>query len=162
MVHLFSLFILLIQTSLSGTNSDLRLQYHKAIYNEDIANSLDANLKLINNKTALQAGYYGANKMVLAKFAFWPNTKYSLFIEGKNLLESAIGIDQKNIELIYLRYSIQLNSPDFLGYNQNKESDKKFLVSKVRLISDKDLKERITRFLIEEGKLSETERNTIQ
>ena len=162
MVYLFSLFILLFQPTSSGTITDLRLQYHQGVYKEEIANSLDANLKGINNKTAIQSGYYGANKMVLAKFAFWPNTKYSLFIEGKNLLESAINRDQKNIELIYLRYSIQLNSPDFLGYNQNKESDKKFLVGNVKLISDKDLKERITQFLIEDGKLSEVERKSIR
>lgn len=162
MVYLFSLFMLLHQPKPINNLSELRSEYHLAIYKEEAANDLDKHLKAINNKTPIQTGYLGATKMLLAKFAYWPNTKYALFVEGKTFLESAIRLDPKNLELLYLRYSIQLNSPDFLGYSQNKESDRKILIDQVKLIGDKDLKNRITVFLVNSAKLSEAERKSIQ
>jgi hypothetical protein len=85
-----------------------------------------------------------------------------LFVEGKAILEEAIKNDPKNIELIFLRYPVQLNAPSILDYNQNVASDKKTLVNEVKSIKDKDLKSRILVFLLSDGKLTEAERKAIQ
>jgi hypothetical protein len=161
MLYLFSCLILL-TPKFDKDLLTMRAEYYQAINSEEIAIKLDKELGAISNKTFLQMGYFGANKMILAKFAFWPNTKYALFVEGKAILEEAIKNDPKNIELIFLRYPVQLNAPSILDYNQNVASDKKTLVNEVKSIKDKDLKSRILVFLLSDGKLTEAERKAIQ
>jgi len=161
MLYLFSCLILL-TPKFDKDLLTMRAEYYQAINSEEIAVKLDKELGAISNKTFLQMGYFGANKMILAKFAFWPNTKYALLVEGKAILEEAIKNDPKNIELIFLRYPVQLNAPSILDYNQNVASDKKTLVNEVKSIKDKDLKSRILVFLLSDGKLTEAERKAIQ
>jgi hypothetical protein len=161
MLYLFSCLILL-TPKIDKDLLNMRAEYYQAIKSEEIAIKLDKELGAISNKTFLQMGYFGANKMILAKFAFWPNAKYTLFVEGKTLLEEAIKSDRKNIELIFLRYPVQLNAPSLLDYNQNMEIDRKTLISQVKSIKDEDLKTRILVFLLSEGKLTEVERKAIQ
>lgn len=92
-------------------------------------------------------GYKAATQMIMAKFYFNPWKKLNSFNTGKMQLESAIQIEPNNIELIFLRYMIQMNSPSFLHYNINMASDKKNLLLSVNSLKDQDLKLRISNYL---------------
>ncbi len=140
---------------------EIRAQFHEAISEEKLAIQLNAKLHVISDKSTLQQGYEGATKMLLAKFTFLPNQKYQLFSKGKTQLESAIQIDKKNTELVYLRYIIQMNCPSFLGYNQALQQDKKYLLQVVKSIEDKDLQKRILIFLLANAHLTVDERKLL-
>ncbi|OYU97684.1 MAG: hypothetical protein CFE21_05170 [Bacteroidetes bacterium B1(2017)] len=162
MGHLLFILTLLLPINPSKELIEMRDHFHHAIKDEKAANSLESSLSQISEKTSTQQGYEGANKMILAKYATLPTRKYSLYVNGKTLLETAISKDPENIELIYLRFIIQTNSPSFLGYNQNLGSDRAFLLEHTKALTDKDLKTRISTFLVIEGKLSEAERKKLQ
>jgi hypothetical protein len=85
-------------------------------------------------------GYYGAGKILMARFYFNPYTKYSSFKKGVALLEEAILADPTNVELRFLRLSIQHNAPSFLGYHKHTEQDKLFLYSSISTLKDEELK----------------------
>lgn len=85
--------------------------------------------------------------MMQAKHAFNPISKWNLFKDGKKILESAIASDPNNIELRYLRLTIQSNVPSFLGYSGKIETDKAFLLSKLNSITDKELHQMVTSYL---------------
>lgn len=70
--------------------------------------------------------YKGSATMALAQYAFLPNTKFSLFSEGKELMEKSIE-KSPSVENIYLRLITQLSAPSFLGYNEHIEDDIQFL-----------------------------------
>lgn len=146
------------QNGNSFDQKSIRDQYHEAIYDAGVAKELDQKLESLKQKSTLQIAYFGANKMLLAKHASFPNTKYKLFTEGRSILENAIREDSKNIEMIYLRYSIQLNAPALLNYNGNKTSDRDFLLKNYALVQDKDLKNRILIFLLAQAQLSSGEK----
>jgi hypothetical protein len=158
LVH-FSLFLLLhLSPPTSFNTKQLRASYHEAIYQEDKAKALLTDLKNIPSPSAIQKAYLGSTQMLMAKFTYLPNQKFSWFNTGKKNLEEAIAADPKQAEIIYLRYSIQLNVPSFLGYSQNKAADRAFLLQEIRKIQDKDLQERIKLFLLKEASLTQQER----
>ena len=61
--------------------------------------------------------------------------------------QELINADYNNIELRFLRLTIQDNVPAFLGYNQNIKEDKDFLYNQLNNITDKDLRKRIISYL---------------
>ena len=74
--------------------------------------------------------------------------KYESFTKGKKQLESIIKKYPDNIELHFLRLTIQDNLPSFLGYDDNISEDKNFIKTKIKEVkNDPDLVERITAYL---------------
>ena len=62
--------------------------------------------------------------------------KFKHFEEGRKIIEQSIKNDPENIEIIFLRYLNQRNSPWFLNYNQNLAEDYDFLIKNLKFISD--------------------------
>jgi hypothetical protein len=92
-------------------------------------------------------GYFGAAACMSAEETINPASKLSRFNEGRNNLEKAISLDGKNIDLRFLRYTVQCSAPSFLGYSSNKTEDRKFLIENVGGISDNWFKQKVNAFL---------------
>jgi len=121
---------------------EIRELYYEASQKEEGVEKLEKKLNAYENLSII-VGYKGANEMLKSKYAWNPYSKFSHFSDGKKLLEKAIKSDENNIELRYLRYSIQTNAPSFLGYADDIEKDKKFILNNFNASKDKDLKKRI-------------------
>src|SRR6476661_6833414 len=80
----------------------------------------------ISNTTL--SGYSGMSWLIKAHHAINPYNKLSYFFEGKALLEIAIKSDPANIELRFLRFSVQTNAPPFLGYSNSIGADKNVIL----------------------------------
>lgn len=128
-------------------NIPLRNQFQEAVSSKKTAEFLAASLEKKTNLTALEMGYLGATKMVLAKHYFNPFEKLNSFNNGRLILENAIKLSPQNIELIFLRYCCAKNAPSFLKYSQTLESDRLFLENSLKNMTDIDLKYRIIAFL---------------
>ncbi|RZL34767.1 MAG: hypothetical protein EOO96_08695 [Pedobacter sp.] len=129
--------------------SALRKLYYEAAENKTAVKKLSALLAKVNdNSDAILIGYRGATEMMEAKYAFNPVTKLSRFNKGKNYLEKAIKKEPKQVELRFIRFSIQTNLPSFLGYNDHIKIDKDALINSVVKIEDKQLKNNIIDYLI--------------
>ena len=141
---LLLLFFLLANSDLSS----LRNLYKEASKDKAKANKLLVIADKNSSNNSVFYGYKGAAKIIMAKYAFNPYTKWNLFNEGKDILESAIASDVNNIELRYLRLTIQMNAPNFLGYKSNIDSDKKFLKENINGLNDKELQSIIKNYLL--------------
>lgn len=93
------------------------------------------------------AGYKASATMVMAKHRADPLSKLSYFNRGKTALEKAIEKDTNNVELRYLRLTIQTNVPSFLGYSSSIENDRVFLKQALPGIRDKGLYEMVSSYL---------------
>lgn len=82
-----------------------------------------------------------------AKDYYNPVNKLEAFNKGRKLLDNLIKQDSSNLELRFLRYTIQDNAPGFLGYDDNIEEDKKFIQKGYLALTDIDLKTRIISYL---------------
>jgi len=103
--------------------------------------------KLESSSITTIQGYRACSKMMIAKYFMNPLTKLTEFKQGKLQLERCIQKDPNNIELIYIRYSIQTHVPSFLGYTSDLDQDKQKLKQASTTISDLELKKNILAYL---------------
>ena len=79
----------------------------------------------------------------MAKHAMNPLSKYSYFNKGKKALDEAVNKEPNNLEIRFMRYISQEQTPAFLGYNKYLKSDKAFILAEYRKSKDEDLTKRI-------------------
>src|SRR5690606_25816949 len=127
MKYLF--FIIFFASFISNAQDlkEIRAEYPIAVENAETANKLAADLLKVNATKPILVAYNGAVSTLKAKFAKEKNEKKEFFKEGVSLIESAVTAEPSNIEIRYIRLSVQENSPKFLGYHKNIEQDKEFV-----------------------------------
>ncbi|RQO65834.1 hypothetical protein DBR43_26665 [Pedobacter sp. KBW06] len=91
--------------------------------------------------------YKGAAEMMRCRYGLNPIHKFKRFKKGKALIEAAVKKESHNIEIRFLRFAIQTNLPSFLNYNDDITKDKQFLLSNLKTIKDKKLKDSISKYL---------------
>lgn len=158
------ILILLLNFFYSIENSELikiRNLYEQAALKEDVHLKL-ANL-LLNSKveSTLISSYKGANIMIGANYVFNPISKLSKFNKGKKFIEHAVENEPNNVEIRYIRFTIQTNLPKFLGYSSYINRDKEFIINQLGLISDGDLRSRIVAYLLSSNRCNEIEMKKI-
>lgn len=106
----------------------VRANYVAAAQNSKLCNKMIQELSNTRKDPVLLA-YLGGFKAIWAKHTINPFGKLSTFKEGKILIEKAVKDDPNNIEVRFVRLSVQKNCPFFLGYKQNIKEDVKFINS---------------------------------
>ncbi len=145
-------FLLSIYSAPAPEVKDIRLKFHQATTSEGMCKSLIKQLEPYNARNnPLFLGYKGGATMLMAKYVFNPISKFSYFKKGKNMLEEAIKADGINVELRFLRYSVQTNVPSFLGYSSEIKADEAFLRRNLAGVRDNELKKVITSYLKEKN-----------
>lgn len=162
-LFLVLLFIMAGSGEHQGTSlSEVRNLYQKASKEERAGIKLLKLTKGFDENNPVFLGYYGAAHMIRAKYVFNPFSKMSHFNKGKNLYSQAIEADPENIELRFLRFAVQSETPFFLGYKENLEEDKKFLLSKIKRLRDLELYEMIVAYLRTSELLSPSEKEKLE
>lgn len=112
----------------------------------------------------LSKAYLAAAEMSMAKYKVNPYSKITIFNKGKVKLEEVISRDTTNIELRYIRYTIQDNIPSILGYAKQMPSDKVYLLKHLPAIkkTDRDLFARVSTYLILRAKLNNEEKKLLE
>ena len=104
------------------------------------------------NNTETQLAYLGALQTIWANHTPNPVAKLSTFRRGKSNIEKAVKNAPNNIEIRFLRHSVQKNIPQFLGYSQHIEEDRTFLQKNHNRVTDPDLKQLIEETLLLKNK----------
>lgn len=148
--------------SFSSDIKSLRNRFYISVESLTEAKKFISDLTLISDLNPIEEGYKAATIIVMAKHVFNPYSKFKYFLDGKKILETVIHKNPENIELKLIRFAIQVNIPNFLGYNNDINSDKAFLLKKittldVKLHDDSTLKELIIKYLIESKKCNKSE-----
>ena len=141
------LFFLMFNIAFSLDLENVRMNYEKAVRDEKICRSILAKLIHFSDK-AIYQGYLGAYQAIWANHTINPFSKINTFNSGKKNIEQAIKVDPNNIELRYLRLSIQKNCPAFLGYTKNIEEDISFIRKHADSITDESLKQMCKKIIL--------------
>ncbi|MBU1011208.1 MAG: hypothetical protein KKD74_13815 [Bacteroidetes bacterium] len=73
--------------------------------------------------------YKGMARATSAACSYNPYTKYSRFQEGRLWIEQAVKAQPNNIEIRFMRLSVQVNAPHFLGYSGQLTEDRAMIVT---------------------------------
>lgn len=124
-------FILIFSLLFSNSKlEDLRKQFPEIQSLEQTEKYLE---ELKNEEDETLQGYFAAMFFMKSKYVKFPLTKLKYFKKGKLLLDELISNNQNNIEIRYIRFLLQSEMPDFLGYNNNIEEDFLLITKQVKL-----------------------------
>jgi|GEM_PF-3230239 len=136
----------------------IRHYYELAPNNETALDSL-LNICNQNGSVAEIKGYFYAGQCIQAKFAKNPWQKYTLCKNALSNLNRLVNNFEQNVEIRYIRFSVEVNLPAYLPFENHIEADKNFIL--INLNTNHSNYHRIKKFIIKEGKLTETEKKQI-
>lgn len=158
MKNILVCMMLFIATGLTAQTRDIhkiRMDFGEAIRDGDKANQLCKELKVIKNPDALLLAYLGSAQAVRAKFAWNPVSKVAHLKEGFANINKAISKEPNNLEVRFLRFSLEFHVPKFLGYSENLDVDKNKIIAileqkdKATQPMDRRMLENMVRMLID-------------
>jgi hypothetical protein len=158
--------LMVISLLLSGTGTaagpgigEIRQLYERSVDDEKASEKLIAMLAPYNeSNNPVYAGYKAGATMIMAKHVFNPFSKFSYFKKGKAMLEKAIAKSNSDVELRFLRFTIQTNLPRFLDYHGHISADKAFIIKAFPKLTDAGLRQRITDYVKTSGDLTGAEK----
>jgi hypothetical protein len=129
------LFQLLIILNLFVTNPDLetiRDLYSKSVYSEKTTTLVLIDKADGFSEKSMAKAYKAAGLALMAKHKFSPWDKLSYLKKASNLFDEAVKSDINNVEIRFLRLSIEFNTPSFVGMSKNIETDKAMILKTLR------------------------------
>lgn len=142
---------------------ETRKKYFEAIGNERKIERLLKQLQGIENPSALLLAYRAACESMKAQFSWNPYTKLAQVNKSFDLFKEAIKEDSQNVEIRFLRFSVQHNVPDFLRKNREFEEDKDVLLENFEKTnfdeadSDTEFRQFIIGYLKDSGRFEKNE-----
>lgn len=124
----------------------IRKNYEEAVSNKEVCDKMIDELEL-NGSTTVHLAYLGAYQTISANHISNPFGKLKAFKKGKMKIEEAVKKDKDNVEIRFIRLSIQKNAPGILGYRSNIKEDEFFLKANLHKISSTHLKTQIETIL---------------
>lgn len=139
----------------------VRLDYYEAVNSENAAAEFYDKLKKSDLSEPLLLAYYGAAEAVKAKHAWNPYNKIAYLKRGMKNLETAVSKSRDNLEIRFLRFSLEHYIPGFLGFNKHLEEDRKKIVELIQRkqtgLVDKTLLSNIISFMKESKRCTAAE-----
>lgn len=148
-MKIWAIIIVMLSVNISnGQNIEkIRRLYLQSSNNDAKLDSLNYWLSSYNQTNNLMSAYYGVNLILKSKYLKNPFKKIKYFEKGREILEDAIIKEPDNIELIFLRYTVQKNTPSILMYKKDIEEDYQSIKSELDSIKDQRLKKYISQTL---------------
>jgi hypothetical protein len=109
--------------------NNLRQELFALNQNSGMAPDLLAKLEQIENPSSLIIAYKAVCEAHIAKVVSNPFEKYSYLQMANKHLSHAIDLDNYNIEIRFLRYAVQVQTPKILGFRRNVGEDKKIIMN---------------------------------
>lgn len=143
----------------------IRRQLVNAINSGKVTDSLYSSLGAMKNRTSLINGYMAALEALKAKHTWNPYFKVKYLSDAEKSFKNAVANDPHNIEIRFMRFSVEHNVPGFLGYNKNLDADRVEMIrqldKKNYALADDSLVKTIITFLIDSKRCSPAEQHNL-
>jgi hypothetical protein len=136
-----------------------------AVSSSKITDSLYESLTAIKNPSGLINGYKGTLEALKAKHTWNPYNKIKYLRNAERTFQAAVAHDPQNIEIRFMRFSVEHNVPGFLGYNKNLTADRQEIVKQINKkhysFADARLVKTIIHFLLDSKTCTPAESNNL-
>lgn len=163
--RLIFLTIILIGTSsvFAGPNEMERLRpyYMKALHNCEYVEEVYEMFEAVKNPSAKLLAYKAALQAIMTKTTWNVFKKISYLNDCQASFNKAMELEPNNIEVRFMRLSVEHEIPAYLGYSTHMEEDKKFVVENIHQFNpyklDPQILEEILAFVRNSNRFSPSE-----
>ncbi|TSD65827.1 hypothetical protein FFF34_000040 [Inquilinus sp. KBS0705] len=136
-----------------------------AIKSGKTTDSLYNSLGAVKNRSSLITGYIATLEALKAKHTWNPYYKIKYLKDSERSFSAAVDTDPHNIEIRFMRFSVEHNVPGFLGYNKNLAADKAEMIKQIDrkhyTTADNQLVKTIINFLLESKRCTPAEHQNL-
>jgi len=141
--------ILLFQNAFADDDiNGLRKCFHESVLDESKIDAFHKKVMSISMPNAVQTAYQAASFALLAKKVWNPIEKITFINRYGNLIDKAINSDPDNIEIRFLRLSIDYHTPMIIGRKNNVCSDKSLILTLLEPIVKFNVDSSFNRFIL--------------
>lgn len=153
---LFSLLISSISTVPQEMSlTEIRNEYFYASFGSELIEGFNNKLLKIKKRTPIIVAYDAATKAVMTRTTWNWFKKLDYLDESRDLFEEAVKEDPKNVEIRFLRFTVEERIPGYLGYSDHMEIDKVVILKYLENYDSKKIAPEISNFLKERLRESE-------
>ncbi len=105
----------------------IRESYKKALTNDKSIPQLKKQTDPFP-KSGLAVAYNATAWALMARESSWIPDKLDYASKANDYLNKSVQLDPNNVEIRFLRFSFQCNTPDMLGYKKHLKVDKEYLI----------------------------------
>jgi hypothetical protein len=131
----------------------IRKQLLLALEKRSLTDSLYNIFTAAPNKSPLNTCYLGVVQALKAKHAWNPYYKVKYLNDAEKTLQTAVNREPDNMEIRFMRFSIEHNVPGFLGFTKHLTADKEAMIQQLDkkhyATADHEVVVTIIKFLIE-------------
>src|ERR1700744_1989742 len=131
MFRLFCIYLLCLPMPQQKDNS-IRQQLMQALNSSKATDSLYNKLSSNKNPSPVVISYIGALEALKARYAWDPYSKLKYLNHCKRSFTKAVTADPHNIEIRFLRFSVEHNVPGFLGYDKHLLADREEMITQLK------------------------------
>lgn len=154
------LFISLYITIININIDEIRVMYKQADGSKEDTILLYNELQSVSEKDGnVLMAYKGASIAMKGRFEKGAKTKSKVFKDGVALVETAIENETNNIEIRFVRLTIQQNSPKVLKYKKNIDEDREFILSNYNKIKSSKLKNYLKDYILNSNHFTDDEKS---
>jgi hypothetical protein len=132
---------------------NIKIAVHRAIESSSVTDSLYHALKSADTENPLIVAYIGTLEALKAKHSWNPYNKIKYVSLSQKTMRKAVERDPNNLEIRFMRFSIQHHTPAFLGFSKDLEEDRKAIYRQFRNrkfgLADADLIRNMATFMIQ-------------
>lgn len=110
----------------------IRNSYRRALSNSNDNLSFEKICEPFYQLDAVAKAYYGTALALRARAVIFPITKLNLANQAATQLNSAVNLQPKNLEIRFLRYSFEYNTPALLNLKTHMLTDKYFAITFIK------------------------------
>lgn len=133
---IISFFFIIICNAQTNNLNQVRKSYIESAKSEENINKLISTCEEYKSKNdSIVYAYRTVADLMLIKYKYNPLYKLKLFTEYSRKLDLIVTNNFKNIEIRFLRYCVQKQTPRFLGYYDNLELDYQFIIQNIDIQS---------------------------
>ncbi len=133
--------------------TELRKQMLRAIKSPKVTDSLYLNLQTISRKAPLVLAYIGALEALKAKDSWNPYKKIKYLNLSNKTVKEAVVASPNDLEIRFIRFSIQFYLPGFLGLSKDMKADKNLIIQLLKQkhygSADKVYLQNIIKFMVD-------------
>lgn len=139
--------------------NDVRMGFYNAVQDSQQAEVLLKKINEIKPKSALITVYNGATCAIMAKNKWNPFSAVKLLKKSNEEMNKAVKYSPENLEIRFIRFAVQKNIPSYLGFSENIDEDKKYLIKHIDSFYNpklsKEMRDYILWFMTEQGGYNE-------
>ncbi|PKQ70409.1 hypothetical protein [Raineya orbicola] len=141
----------------------LRRLYKEASENEKKLKDFEQAIQQEKVSEAIRYAYKGALQALKGKYSFLPAVKLNFFWEASGYLQKALAQEPENVEIIFLRFTVECGVPSLMSYALHLQEDRKKIVELLpESHLEEDFKKAIAEYLIQSGKCTFAEKKVLQ